>query len=125
MQKNYEIIKSTAFANKYNIFILLKEPQKHSKPKRLFGYFIENIKLLHVIRDRNKHLFKAMNLYGFNHEVLSNFEDYKIDLHDDLNNWLIPVQFILQNGKFLHFANQGYEVQIFITLNEIEKFKIK
>jgi hypothetical protein len=125
MEKNFEIIKSLNYSNKWNVFILLNEREKHYKPKRFFGYFIEGIKLLNVTRNREKHLFKNMNAYGFNHEILTNFDDYKIDLYDDLNNWLIPVQFILQNGKFLHFASQGYEVQIFITLTEIQKFKIK
>lgn len=125
MEKNYEIIKSVAYDNKYNIFILLFDKEKHYKPKRFFGYFIEGIKLLHVTRNREKHLFRNLNAYGFNHEILYNFDNYKIDLYDDNNNWLIPVQFILQNGKFLHFADNKLEIQIFIKLEQIENFKIK
>lgn len=125
MEKNYEIIKSVAYDNKYNIFILLFNKEKHYKPKRFFGYFIEGIKLLHVTRNREKHLFRNLNAYGFNHEILYNFDNYKIDLYDDYNNWLIPVQFILQNGKFLHFADNKLEIQIFVKLEQIENFKIK
>lgn len=125
MEKNFEIIKSVNYPNKWNVFILLNEREKHYKPKRFFGYFIEGIKLLHVTRNQEKHLLNFLNAYGFNNEILHFFESYKIDLYDEFNNWLIPVQFILQNGKFYHFAQQGLEMQIFIQLQQIEKFKIK
>jgi len=125
MEKKYEIVKSKVHPTKWNVFILLDEREKHYKPKRFFGYFLEHVKLLHVERNREKHLFQYLKAYGFNHEILYNFDNYNIDLNDEFNNWLIPVQFILQNGKFLHFAQNKLEMQIFITLTQIEKYKIK
>jgi hypothetical protein len=82
-------------------------------------------KIMEVQRNREKHLFRKGNAYGFNHKLLSDAKLFdKIRLKDDKEEWKIPVSFILQNGKFLHFqSNGGFEKQIFISLPEIEEFK--
>ena len=48
-----------------------------------------------------------------------------IRLQDEFNRWTIPLQYILENGEFLFFKEQGFEKQIFISLNKIEQFKKK
>ncbi|MBK7362665.1 MAG: hypothetical protein IPJ01_10255 [Micavibrio sp.] len=41
------------------------------------------------------------------------------------NEWSnIPVKFILENGKFLFFKEQGFEKQIFVSLEQLAEFKI-
>jgi hypothetical protein len=50
---------------------------------------------------------------------------YNIRLTDEFNVWLIPVKFILGSGFFLNFLEQGFERQIFVTLEQIKKFIIK
>ncbi len=84
-------------------------------------------KTMEVRRNSGKHLFRKMSAYGFNHKLLSDAKLFeKVRLIDEKSEWVIPVKFILDNGKFLNFrANGGFELQIFIPLTDIEEFKRK
>ena len=62
--------------------------------------------------------------YGFNHKLIADSKLFDtVRLTDDFSEWKIPKKFILDNGMFLNFKGQGFEVQIFVTLNQIEQFK--
>lgn len=78
-----------------------------------------------VKRTREKHLFRKMGGYGFNFNLLQQAKLFdKVRLKDDFCEWLIPKDFILTNGKFLNFINSGgFELQIFVSLSDIEQFK--
>jgi hypothetical protein len=81
---------------------------------------------LELVRERSKHLFRKFNAYGFNHHILQNATlfDYVL-LKDDKGAYNVPKQVILEKGKFLNFKNHGgFELQIFLPLNEIENYKI-
>lgn len=82
-------------------------------------------KTIDMERVRNKHLFRKSNSYGFNHNLLKKTLLFdKVRLRDDQNEWLIPKDFILENGHFLNFKNQGgFELQIFLPLEMMEQFK--
>ena len=84
-------------------------------------------KIIEIQRNREKHLFRKGNAYGFNHKLLSDAKLFDtVRLKDDKAEWKVPVSYILENGKFLHFQNNGgFERQIFISLPEIEEFKRK
>lgn len=76
---------------------------------------------LRITRQRGKHLFKKNKSYGFNHFIIKNAKTFdKVLLMDDLQTWLIPKQFIVDNGTVLNFQQEGFELQIFVP---IEKFK--
>lgn len=98
----------------------------HTKTRRL-GVVNLQRKIFEVRRNRDKHLFRKNQSYGFNHKLLSEAKKFdKVRLIDDECEWLIPVEFILKNGKFLNFINSGgFELQIFIELSRIEEFKRK
>lgn len=79
-----------------------------------------------IKRDRKRHLFRNGNAYGFNHHILSNTKRFnKIMLSDNFDTWEIPVSYILEKGFFLNFKQQGFERQIFISLDDIKNFTIK
>lgn len=81
-------------------------------------------KTLEVKRSRDKHLFRMNSSYGFNHKLLEEAKSFdKIRLKDEFSEWKIPTKFILENGSFLHFQGQGFELQTFVTLQQIEQFK--
>jgi hypothetical protein len=82
-------------------------------------------KTIDMERTRAIHLFRKTNSYGFNHELLKKSILFdKVRLRDDFQEWLIPKDFILQNGSFLNFKNHGgFELQIFLPLNMMEEFK--
>jgi hypothetical protein len=94
------------------------------KSERLLGIIDKKEKTFQIKRNREKHLFKRNKSYGFNHYVLKNAKTFdKIYLLDDINSWIIPVKFILENGSFMQFQQQGFELQIFIPLEKIAQFE--
>ena len=94
--------------------------------KRKIGTITKSTKTISITRKRFKHLFVKANAYGFNAYILSNAKLFdKIKLKDELFEWKIPVKFILENGSYLMFKQQGFEKQLFVTMNQIEQFKAK
>jgi len=81
-------------------------------------------KTMEVRRTREKHLFNKFNAYGLNHRLLEDARLFdKVRLIDNYEEWLIPKEWILKNGRFLHFLSVGLERQIFINLVDMEEFK--
>jgi hypothetical protein len=79
---------------------------------------------LTVTRNRAKHLLQKGNAYGLNHKLLAEATRFDtVRIVDDFGRWDIPREYILENGKFLLFAKQGFELQIFISLEQIQQFK--
>lgn len=105
-----------------HVFLQLKDDEKEKN----IGFITEDDQTFHITRKRDKHLFRKASAYGFNHMVLEKTKRfYNIRLTDEFNVWLIPVKFILGSGFFLNFLEQGFERQIFVTLEQLKKFIIK
>ena len=93
--------------------------------KRLLGYTDVKNKTFVVKRNRGKHLFRNANAYGFNHYLLDNTKKFEtIMLMDEHQSWRVPVRYILENGFFLNFKQQGFERQIFLSLDTLNNFTI-
>lgn len=94
--------------------------------KRLIGTVTRSTKTIYFKRKRSIHLFRKGNSYGFNHHILANQSTIDwIDLSDDYGgHWKIPVKYVLDNGKYLHFASCGFETQRFVSLEDLEQFRI-
>jgi hypothetical protein len=93
---------------------------------RLLGYVNIKSKSIKIIRKKEVHLLYKNNSYGFNHTLLADAKMFnKILLKDEFNSWSIPTQFILDNGKFLFFKEQGFEKQIFVSIEQLNQFKTK
>jgi hypothetical protein len=93
---------------------------------REIGTVLFDKREFHVRRQRTKHLLIKANAYGFNHYILDNAQmfDY-VMLEDEHERWRIPRQTILEEGNFLHFKNNGgFELQIFMSLAQLEPFKV-
>jgi hypothetical protein len=92
---------------------------------RKIGSIVISTKTLEVKRSREKHLFRKNSSYGFNHKLLKDAKLFdKVRLSDEYCEWLIPKTFILENGSFLHFKdNGGFERQIFIEIDKLNEFK--
>lgn len=94
------------------------------KKSRLIGIINKATKSIAIERKRSQHLLIKANAYGFNYNLLHSAKQFNtIRLQDEFNRWTIPLQYILENGEFLFFKEQGFEKQIFISLNKIEQFK--
>lgn len=104
--------------------ILLSLKLAAERRYRNLGFINIATKALHVRRDTGKHLMRAINGYGFNYKLLADAKKFdKIRLKDTNSEWVIPREFILSKGAFLHFLGQGFEKQIFIALDAIQEFK--
>ena len=66
-----------------------------------------------------------VNIYSACFRILNNLAKQfdKVLLRDDDSSYEIPVKIILEEGKFLFFKSQGFEVQIFLPLERIKDFE--
>jgi len=108
--------------NKVRLKLTLK--LKSEAKGRQLGVINLERKVFEVKRNRTKHLFRKNQSYGFNHKLLDEAKLFdNIRLKDEIQEWLIPKNYILENGSFLHFKNNGgFERQIFIELDKIRDF---
>lgn len=83
-------------------------------------------KTINIVRNRTKHLYRKLNSYGFNDTLLRQTTHFDtIRLRDEFESWKIPLNFILEHGKYLHHLQQGFEKQRFISLPELAQFKVE
>lgn len=93
--------------------------------ERKLGRIILKDRVFQVIRKRDKHLFWKKMAYGFNHYVLLHSKLFDtIHLKDEKYDWAVPRKWILENGQFLTFKNQGFERQLFVSLEDLTPFEI-
>ena len=80
----------------------------------------------HVIRQRSKHLLIKAQSYGFNHYILDNAKLFDtVVIQDEYSTWRIPRAIMLEQGKFMHFKNNGgFELQIFVSLELLNEYQI-
>lgn len=99
---------------------------KKERRARLIGVIHDDEKFLYVKRNRNRHLHKKTNSYGYNDFVLRNTKRFNhILLQDVSGKYLIPVNEILTKGNYLFFKTEGFERQVFFPLEEMRKWNIK
>ena len=95
---------------------------------RNLGYITIDDGTLHVKRSRAKHLHNASRSYGFNYEVLTNdlFAVKQVHLTEDISaEYVFPTHMIKEYGSFLHFKEQGFELQRFLPLDLIVALKVE
>lgn len=99
---------------------------KSEKRRRRIGYVTVSTKTFHIKRTRAEHLLFKANAYGFNEYVIKNQTSFDtVNLSDDIEHWKIPVSFIKEHGSHLWFKEQGFEVQLFLSLEQLAPYKIE
>jgi len=102
-----------------NVFLELVNESRNRKLGRIKGTVIE------MFRDPKKHLLYKLNAYGFNHNLLDRLNKVKeVLLSVESKKYLIPIKYILENGSFLNFKEQGFELQIFLEVEKIKGFEV-
>jgi hypothetical protein len=122
---NRLIIERTKFHSQLYIDLYLKLPAE--KYRRSIGRISVTNNQLHLHRSRNKHLLNKANAYGFNHYILSEgttFEDVVIHEEETSRIYMVSKKFMLSSGMFLHFKEQGFERQIFLTREWLEHYEV-
>lgn len=114
------LIKSAYNGKRIILSLKLASETRHRK----IGTINVKQRTIQIKRNRDKHLMYKFDGYGFNHKLLEDAKMFDtIRLSDNIADWVIPKQFILDNGKFLNFKSQGFELQTFVTLSQIEQFR--
>lgn len=110
--------------------VYLQLPSEGSRKRRL-GFIDWGNKIFNTERERAKHFHRMSSTYGFNHYLFALLNPKqnlfeRVRLTDETGEYLIPCTEILERqNRFLHFKNQGFELQIFYPESEINKFAIK
>lgn len=101
-----------------NVFLKLST----EKRQRRLGFIDRAKKLFIINRKREKHLHRKSNSYGFNHHLISKSKSFdKILLRDEFGEYQFPISKVLDHGQtYLHFQQQGFELQVFLPLEIIE-----
>lgn len=101
-----------------NVFLKLSTEKRH----RRLGLIDRDKKLFIINRNREKHLHRKSNSYGFNHHLISKAKTFnKILLKDEFGEYQFPINKILDHGKTLmHYKQKGFELQIFLPIEVIE-----
>jgi len=95
--------------------------------KRLIGNVLFKERTLFIERNSAKHLMRKGNAYGFNHYILANAKqfDFVIMYEEDTKQYYrIEREYMLKEGKFMFFKQQGFEKQIFLTKEWIEFYHV-
>lgn len=93
---------------------------------RSVGRIDESQRVMVAYRSFDTHLHRKANAFGFNHMLLktaTKFDNVFLNTNK-IDKYVIPVHYILSNGKFLFFKEKGFEKQIFVTVEEIQQFRI-
>jgi hypothetical protein len=95
------------------------------KREREIGVINHALRRFEIKRDPKRHLFLKFNAYGMNHSLLNDQLFDSVLIEDGKNTWNVPNDWIIKNGKFLNFKNNGgFELQVFIPLDAITQFKV-
>jgi hypothetical protein len=95
------------------------------KREREIGVINHALRRFEIKRNPKRHLFLKFNAYGMNHSLLNDQLFDSVLIEDGKNTWNVPNDWIINNGKFLNFKNNGgFELQVFIPLDAITQFKV-
>lgn len=91
---------------------------------RHIGILYVKDKTLRIKRTRSRHLFLKNNSYGFNEHIIRTaiLFDHVL-LEDEHGLFMIPRSEIMANGTYLDFKQNGFEKQIFLSLEIIEQYR--
>ena len=95
---------------------------KKEKRRRHVGLVTKSTRTLFVTRQKEKHLHRKSHSYGFNYKIIEMARAFDfISIQDEDCRWKIKREDTLnkENQTVLYFKQQGFEVQIFISLEKL------
>lgn len=122
---------------KGNMLILSQEPVFGNKKlhiqlagemrRRLIGEIDTQNRTMFVRRNKEKHLHHKLNSYGFNWHVINEATSFTnvlmlVQSGGKNNYYMIPTQFIKENGSVKNFSASGFELQTFLRIEFLERF---
>lgn len=107
-----------------NMYIRLST-EKH---RRKVGLINKKTYTMHVERSREIHLLNKMNAYGFNYHILNEAQTFDyVAIHEKETGkiYMPERKYMVKEGQFLFFKQQGFEKQIFLTLEWLKHYEVK
>lgn len=119
-----------ASGNTISVFLRLAKPQNGRNYPRKLGTIDVSSRVLTCTRNREKHLHLKSFSYGFNYAFIKNATKFdavllKERFGAERHSYLIPRDVILEEGQFLHFKSQNYELQIFLSFDKIRTYELQ
>lgn len=110
--------------NKKRISVYLRlATERH---RRLIGHIDPKYLMLHIERDLSKHLLNKANAFGINYTLLEKSKTFNyVCLHETDTDriYIFDKQWAIDNGQFLFFKEQGFEKQIFLNRDLLQRWK--
>ena len=110
--------------NKKRISVYLRlASERH---RRLVGHIDPKNLTLHIERDLSKHLLNKANAFGINYTLLEKSKTFNyVCLHETDTDriYLFDKHWAIDNGQFLFFKEQGFEKQIFLNRDILQKWR--
>lgn len=96
-----------------------------SEKPRLIGFMGgPDKKILVMQRSSERHMMQNIKGYGFNVVLLEKYlipKGFSIGLEIDKKyKYVLNPELIMEHGSYLHFKSQGFELQIFVSLENIK-----
>lgn len=92
--------------------------------RRLLGNYYFRDSTFYVKRDSSRHYHRVTKSYGFNHTILNDpyFNMKFIMACIDGINYKIPKSVVDEYGTYLHFKEEGFELQKFLKFQFIKNY---
>ena len=99
----------------------------NEKRQRLIGNYYFHERTIYMKRTSEKHYHRLTKSYGFNYLLINDpYLDIKwITAEIDGFKYKFPKALIDQYGSFLHFKQEGFELQKFLKFGFIKNYKIE
>ena len=115
-------ISASVFVTQGKAFIKLRS-EKRPKLIGFMGGHRGNVLIMQ--RSEERHMMQRIRGYGFNVCLLEKFlipKGLSVGLEiDGKYKYALDPKLIMEHGSYLHFKNQGFELQIFLSLENIEQ----
>ena len=130
-------MKNTTPCDKDGNYFLVKNPTNNIMTVHLFlasenksrelGTVIVKERLMRIRRNREKHLLRKNQSYGFNEHLIKMAKKFdNIHLIEEHGvEYIFPREFVIDKGSYLHFKSEGFEKQLFVTLAELNQYIVK
>jgi len=116
VKENVDKLGNRWFVDGNTVFLRLAE----EKISRKLGVLFDNRFI--VYRNRERHLMRNTNSYGFNEQVINTLEVDFVDIYEEKQMFRVPKEILLTQGENVE-AHDGFEKQIFLPISIIETFK--
>lgn len=121
----------TLHAHREGLYKITIQLRSEKREREIAQIDVEH-RCMSMTRDKSKHFMRALCGYGFNWTLINKDMPMRVDNvllieHDgnDTDYYLIPINEVKRLGEKKYFGKVGMELQWFMHMREIVKFRLK